>query len=249
VTASAPQRLDLLGLPLDAVTLHDASTWVLAAAGQTEPRLIVTLNPEIVVRARVDAGLAGALAAADLSVADGVGVTWAARVLGRRVPARVPGIDLATEVLRRGGPGLRVYLLGGRPGVAERAAERVRRSYGCHVVGSAHGYFRRPDEVATVCHAVRSSGAGLLLAGLGEGQELFLHEHRSELGAGAMIGVGGTLDVLAGTVRRMPRITSRLGVEWLFRVALDPRRWRRFPRLVRFAWMVARARLARRTLS
>lgn len=242
--SSPPPRQDVLGYPLDAVTFSGAADWVLrevAEARRSGPssRLVVTLNPEIVVQAAASPQLAAALRAADLSVADGVGVAWAARRSGTPLPGRVPGVDLAFEVMRRGGGDLRVYLLGAKPGVAERAAAEAASRFGVNVVGSHHGYFDRsaPDEVL---RAVASSRADLLLAGLGEGQELFLHSHAAQLGVGVMVGVGGTLDVLAGEVKRMPAWTRRLGVEWLFRVALDRRRWGRLPRLFRFAAMVLR---------
>ncbi len=227
--------------------MDEAVAWVLrearrvstrAATPVATPRLVVTLNPEIIVQAERDAALAAALRQADLSVADGVGVTWAAARSGAALPQRVPGVELSMRVLEQGGRGLRVFLLGGRPGVPESAADTVRERFGCEVVGTRHGYFARPDEVSEVCAEVRRSGAQLLLAGLGEGQERFLHENAEALAVPVMIGVGGTLDVLAGTVRRMPAWTSRLGVEWLFRVGLDPKRWRRLPRLLRFVWLV-----------
>jgi len=236
----AGRRIWLLGLPVDALTLPEAAAWVLQAARGRTSKLVVTLNPEIAVGAHDDPGLRRALCAADLSVADGVGIAWAARRLGERLPGRVPGVDLVTEVLRSGGPELGVFVLGGRPGVAERAAAEITRRFGCRVSGVHHGYFRRPDEVPQVCREVAASGCQLLLAGLGAGQERFLWENAAELGAAVAIGVGGTLDVLAGEVRRMPAWSSRLGVEWVLRVALDPKRWRRIPRLVRFAWMVIR---------
>ena len=242
--SSPPPRHDVLGYPLDAVTFSGAADWVLgevAEARRNGPssRQDVTLNPEILVQAAASPQLAAALRAADLSVADGVGVAWAARRSGTPLPGRVPGVDLAFEVMRRGGSDLRVYLLGAKPGVAERAAAEAASRFGVNVVGSHHGYFDRsaPDEVL---RAVASSRADLLLAGLGEGQELFLHSHAAQLGVGVMVGVGGTLDVLAGEVKRMPAWTRRLGVEWLFRVALDRRRWGRLPRLFRFAAMVLR---------
>lgn len=242
MTAPAPERRWLLGLPIDAIALDDAASWVLDAANRNGPALVVTLNPEIAVGSRDDPALERALRSADLSVADGVGIAWAARRAGRALPGRVPGVDLVATVLQRGGPGLRVFLLGGRPGVADRAAAEIARRYGCTVVGARHGYFRRPDEVPAVCQEVAASRCQLLLAGLGQGQERFLREHDEALGANVMIGVGGTLDVLAGEVRRMPAWSSRLGVEWLLRVGLDPKRWRRIPRLLRFAWLVLRWR-------
>lgn len=245
MAAPALTRRTVVGYPLDEATAASATAWVLHAVHDPRPKLVVTLNPEIVVQAEADGALADALRAADLSVADGVGIAWAAARHGPPLPARVPGVELAQAVLAAGGTGLRVYLLGARPGVAERAAQRIERSYGCRVVGVQHGYFRRPEEVAEVCARVRASGAQLLLAGMGEGQERFLHEHADALAVPVMMGVGGTLDVLAGEVRRMPRWTSRLGVEWLFRVGLDPKRWRRIPRLLRFvrlAWREGAAR-------
>lgn len=239
-SAAASRRTSVLGFPLDVIDLGSAARWVLSAATAAEParpRLVVTLNPEIVVQARKHPELAAALLGADLSVADGVGVALAARRAGTSLPGRVPGIDLAAEVMRLGGAGLRVYFLGGKPGVAERAAAAARQRFGVAVAGHQHGYFDRRSESGAVCAAVRDARADLLLAGLGEGQELFLARHAAELGAKAMMGVGGTLDVLAGEVKRMPAWTTRLGLEWLFRVTLDRRRWKRVPRLFEFAWL------------
>jgi len=233
----------VLGLPVDGVSLDEAATWVLdeirePQEGTRSARLVVTLNPEIAILARGDERLATALRRAELSVADGVGITWAAKRKGLELPARVPGVELVTEVLRRGGSDLSVFLLGAKPGVAEAAARSVSERFGTRVVGVHHGYFDKDKGATAVSAMVRASRADLLLAGLGEGQELFLHENSHAVGAKVMIGVGGTLDVLAGTVKRMPTWTSRLGLEWLFRVLLDPSRWQRLPRLWRFTWLV-----------
>lgn len=233
----------VLGLPLDNVSLDEAAAWVLEALERPPPegqpgRLVVTLNPEIVVRTREDALLGEAVSRAELVVADGVGVVWAAKRQGVALRGRVPGVDLVQRVLELGGADVAVYMLGGQPGVAEAAAREAEKRYGTRVAGHHHGYFETPEETAQVVRAVRESGARLLLAGLGERQEKFLYQHAAALGAAVMIGVGGTLDVLAGHVRRMPRWTTRLGVEWLFRVALDPGRWRRAPRLWRFTMLV-----------
>lgn len=237
-TVGTPTRVDVLGFPLDLVDLNEAARWALhAAKAAAEPRLVVTLNPEIVVLGRQRPDLAEALRAADLSVADGVGVAFAAKLAGAPITGRVPGVDLVAEVLRLGGGSLRVYFLGARPGVAERAARAAAGSFGVQVAGWHHGYFDREKEGASICGLVRESRPDIVLAGLGEGQELFLHRHAAELGARVLIGVGGTLDVLAGEVKRMPTWTTRLGVEWLFRVALDRRRWGRVPRLVKFTWL------------
>lgn len=232
-------RLELLGLPLDPVTMEEAVAWVAARLEGSAPAQVVTLNPEIVVRSTNDPELRRALREAELLTPDGVGILWAARRLcGVRLAGRVTGVDLTLRLFAELGPRLHVYLLGGRPGVAERAAAEAAR-WGVRVVGAHHGYF--DDEEAAV-RSVAASGANLLLAGLGERQETFLWRNKRALGVPVMIGVGGTLDVLAGEARRMPRWAQRLGVEWLLRVGLDPKRWPRASRLVRFAVAVERAR-------
>lgn len=234
------RRGSVLGHPLDPIDVDEAAQRLLARARGGPVATVVTLNPEIVVRARSDAALADALAAADLSVPDGVGVVWAARRAGLPVPGRVPGVELAQRLLELGGDDLPVYLLGGRPGVAERAAAEVARRYRTRIVGARDGYFA-PEDEAEAARQVAASGARLLLAGLGERQERFLHQQRDRLGPLVAIGVGGTLDVFAGEARRTPAWTRRLGLEWAWRVGLDPARWHRAPRLARFVLLVLRA--------
>jgi N-acetylglucosaminyldiphosphoundecaprenol N-acetyl-beta-D-mannosaminyltransferase len=236
-----PPACRVLGHDVHPLTLDAATRWVLEAArGVPAARLVVTLNPEIVVLARRDGDLRAALARADLTVADGIGIVWAARRSGVALPGRVPGVELACTVMARGGEALRVAFVGGRPGVAERAAEVARARWGVDVVLARHGYFDRQAEGRDVAAQVAHSGAQLLLAGLGEGQELVLERHRALWGVGAMIGVGGTLDVLAGIAKRTPTWTRRLGLEWAWRVGLDPARWHRVPRLARFVALTIR---------
>ena len=237
-SAEAFSRTSVLGYALAGCTLEAAAKWCLAATRDPEPKLLVTLNPEIIVQAKTNPALHKALRSAALTVADGVGVVWAAKRRGMVLPERVPGVELVSRVLELGGPDLKVFFLGSKPGVAERAAAEAQRRYGTKVAGVQHGYFKRPNEIPEVLQGVSASDAQLLLAGLGEGQELFLHQHRTELGVPLMIGVGGTLDVLAGEVQRTPAWTRRVGLEWAYRVGLDRKRWHRFPRLLRFVRLV-----------
>ena len=236
-----PPAIDVLGHAVHPVDLEQASVWCLdATLGAGPARLVVTLNPEIVVRARRDVALRAALARADLTVADGVGVVWAARRAGHALPGRVPGVELAFALLQRGGPRLRVALLGGRPGVAARAAAEAERRWGVCVTSHHHGYFDRRRDTPALAAEVATGSPHLLLAGLGEAQEQLLDQHREAWGARLLIGVGGTLDVLAGVARRTPAWTRRLGLEWAWRVGLDPARWHRVPRLTAFAWLTLR---------
>jgi N-acetylglucosaminyldiphosphoundecaprenol N-acetyl-beta-D-mannosaminyltransferase len=227
----------VLGYTVANCTLDEAARWCLWATQHPGCRLLVTLNPEIVVQAQRNTALQAALAQAELMVADGVGVVWAARRSGTPLPERVPGVDLVSALLAGGGARLSVYFLGAKPGVAERAAHAAHQRYGIQVAGVQHGYFQASDTPA-ITAAIRASGANLLLAGLGEGQERFLHDHREALRIPLMIGVGGTLDVLSGAVKRTPLWTRKLGIEWAYRVGLDPKRWHRFPRLLSFVRLV-----------
>jgi N-acetylglucosaminyldiphosphoundecaprenol N-acetyl-beta-D-mannosaminyltransferase len=224
------------------VTLEQATNWCLNAVQNPTPKLLVTTNPEIIIQAEANPALKDALLNADFTVADGVGVVWASKQLGDTVPERVPGVELAAKVLERGGPNLRVFFLGSKPGIAQKAAEEAHKKYGVIIAGVQHGYFKRPDDVEKICQMIKDSNAHLLLAGLGEGQELFLHQNRAALNVPLMMGVGGTLDVMAGEVQRTPLWTRKVGLEWAWRVGSDRKRWHRFPRLLKFVRLVLASR-------
>jgi N-acetylglucosaminyldiphosphoundecaprenol N-acetyl-beta-D-mannosaminyltransferase len=233
----------VLGYEVAACRLEQAVTWCVHAAHQPTARepaakLVVTLNPEIVVRARDDDALAQAIHQAELITADGVGILWAAKQAGAPLPERVSGVDLMFSLLAADAP-LKVFLLGSQPGVAARAAEVAKARYNAEIVGVQHGYFDKDNPVEVLEH-IASSGANILFAGLGEGQEVFLHQHREQLAVPVMMGVGGALDVLAGEVYRAPQWTRQLGVEWAWRVGGDPKRWHRIPRLWSFVQLVRR---------
>lgn len=213
-------------------------------AERSSPALVVTLNPEIVMQAEHNELVKQTIEAAQFVVADGIGVVWGSKQLGAEVPGRVPGVDLATGLLTHGDERVRVFLLGAKPGISERAAEAVKRDFSVQVAGHHHGYFDRA-ETGAIADMVRNSGANLLLAGLGEGQEHLLHSFRDRWGVNVMIGVGGTLDVLAGEAKRMPSFTQRIGLEWFFRIIGDRSRWHRLPRLFAYARFILRKKRAR----
>ena len=248
---SAGERVDILGVGFDAVTMEEAVRRVAdlleAGAGQ-----VVTANPEIVMAAneptRDGEALRRAIAASALVVADGIGVVLASRLLGTPLPERIPGVELAERAIGVAArAGKRVYLLGARPGVAEEAAARLlARHPGLVIAGVRDGYFGN-DENAAVVAAIARSGADLLLVGMGAPkQELWIAEHFRRTGVKVAIGVGGALDVYAGRVRRAPAAFRRLGLEWAYRLAREPRRIRRFVALPRFVARVLLSRVAKR---
>lgn len=238
-----PGRLTLLGHPLDPVALDVAldrlSAWI---SGPRTPHTVVTLNPEFIMQCRSAdpqaEAFTQAIARADLVTADGVGIVWAARqLLGEEVP-RAPGFDLTSGLMRRHGEGLSVFFLGAKPGVAEAAAQKAQEQYGIRVAGVHHGYFDASEDVR-VAELVRDSGADLLLTAMGAArQEIFNEYWKDVLNVPVMMGVGGVLDVLAGTASLAPAWTRRLGVEWVWRVAGDRKRWGRAPALGRFVGLV-----------
>jgi exopolysaccharide biosynthesis WecB/TagA/CpsF family protein len=258
---SSWRSVPVLGFRLDLVTLEEAAQWIARAAHEEAPTgsgpqpapgrtaIAVSFNPELVMRAQDDPAAAEALRNADLSYPDGVGAVWAARrglVPGDEsepVPERVAGVDLAQRVLEVAAQaGLSVYLLGGKPGVAEEAARRQRAQLpGLQVAGCRDGYFS-PAEEATVVAAVRRSGARILFVGMGAPrQETLLYRHRDDWGARVALGIGGSFDVWAGNTVRAPQWTRRAGVEWLYRLVREPRRLRRQMVLPRYAYQVLTA--------
>jgi len=238
-------RINLLGAPVDALSLDGAVERVAAFVADGRPRQVITLNPEILYRAYYDGALMNLLKAADLVTADGVGIVWAARVAGTPVPERVTGIDLMLRLMPRAArEGWRIFLLGAAPGVAAEAARRLVGQYpGLVIAGTRHGYFK-PDEEGAVVEEIRRAAPHLLFAALGAPkQEWFIARHKEALGVPVAMGVGGSFDVLAGRVKRAPLWMRRLHLEWLGRLLMEPSRWRRMlvlPRFARLVWSRAR---------
>jgi N-acetylglucosaminyldiphosphoundecaprenol N-acetyl-beta-D-mannosaminyltransferase len=235
-------RVEILGLPVDLVDLEQALARIGEMLESSGAHQVITLNPEYVVRAQGDPELVRAARESELVTADGVGIVWAVRHLtGERLRERVTGADLVPAVLERFGPRLRVFFLGARPGVAEKAAQNAQTRWGIWVVGVQDGYFK--DE-APVVERIAQARPDLLLVGMGERQDTFIHRNKARLGARVAIGIGGMLDVLSGEVRRAHPLARRLGLEWLVRIAGDRKRWGRFPRLLQFVRLVRVARKA-----
>lgn len=227
-------RTDVLGVAFDNVTIDEAVDRALALLEEDGPHLVVTPNPEIVQRAEKDPEFAGILAQADLVLPDGVGVIYAAKILGRPLRARVPGIDFAAALLTRiAGTGTRLFLLGAAPGVAELAAVNLRAAYpGLVVCGFHDGYFKEDRPVAD---AIREARADLVFVCLGAPkQEKWIAANGAAAGARLYVGLGGSLDVFAGKVERAPESFQRLGLEWLYRLLKQPSRIGRMVKLPLF---------------
>ena len=231
--------VDILGCRLDAIDAEPAAERILTLALDGRGAHIVTLGTEMVVLAQKDERFRAIVNASALSLCDTVGLLTVARRRGAALRARVTGVELTERLCalaaQRGVP---VYFLGGADGVAADAAAILEvRFPGLIVAGARSGYFA-PEQTAAVVAEIRRSGAKLLFAGMGSPrQEYWLAEHLADTGCGAGIGVGGSFDVLGGRVARAPHFFRRYGLEWLYRLAKEPHRWRRQLALPAFVWM------------
>lgn len=229
-------RVELLGIPIDPLTKSQAVDWVAEALAQERPRLLVSINPERMMQALRDPAFAAVLRRADLSLADGAGVLWAARRLGRPLPDRVAGVDFLSALAARGAAqGWRFFFLGGDPGVAEAAGAALRTSFpGFHLVGTYGGSPDPSDDLASVA-AIRASRAQLVFVAYGGGgEEAWLARNLAASGALVGMGVGGAFDFISGRARRAPAFMREHGLEWLHRLGHQPWRWRRMLALPRF---------------
>jgi N-acetylglucosaminyldiphosphoundecaprenol N-acetyl-beta-D-mannosaminyltransferase len=244
-------RGELLGVRFDTLTMDAAVARCLALCeGPRRTQIVLTANASHLCMMRGDGELDRACRAADLTVADGMSVVWALRASGQPVPERVAGVDLMARLLAAAGERrLRVFFLGARPEVVSALARQAgERHPGLEVAGLRDGYFSPADHDAIV-EQIRASGAHMLFVGMPSPfKETFCERHRDRLQVPVVMGVGGSFDVLAGFVRRAPVLAQRLGMEWFWRLLMEPRKlWRRYLTTnSQFIWLAGREIVARR---
>lgn len=229
------RRFVLGGIGIDRVTMAGALDAIERLVDAGRGGMVFTPNVDHVVIADRDPAFRAAYRDADVALPDGMPLLWAARLLGEPLPEKVSGSDLVLPLAARAAArGWRVYLLGGAPGVAAEAAARLRSRFpGIGIAGTDAPRIEPgtgPDETAAALARVREAGPQLLLVALGAPkQEVWIHRHLEQLRPAVAVGVGASLDFVAGRRRRAPRWISRAGLEWLWRLSLEPRRlWRRY---------------------
>lgn len=226
----------ILGVQIDKITAEYALKKTERFVRTEGVSVIYTPNPEIVMAAYEDPSFCKILNDADLCTPDGIGVVYASRMLHNPVPERVPGFDLTCGLLKsiaKTGEG--VFLFGAKPGVAETAKKNLEQKYpGLNVCGTHDGYFKPEDEDGII-DAINQSGAKLLLVCLGAPkQEKWIAAHKDALRVNLCMGVGGALDVFAGTVKRAPEFFIKCNLEWMYRFIKQPSRLNRFAALPKF---------------
>jgi N-acetylglucosaminyldiphosphoundecaprenol N-acetyl-beta-D-mannosaminyltransferase len=226
LSPNGASRSLVLDVPVDRLTMEQALGRVQQAIESRRPLQIGVVNAAKVVNMRRDQELREAVLGCDLILADGMSVVWASRVLGPPLPERVAGIDLMHGILglahRRGH---RVYCLGATPAVLDRALAAVRATYpDAPIAGAHHGYFESSAE-EEVAERIRQARPDVLLVAMtSPKKERFIARWGRRMDVPVVHGVGGSFDVLAGKVKRAPRVFQRLGLEWLMRMLQEPRR-------------------------
>lgn len=238
-----PEEIEMFDVHLDPLTMEEALERATSFIRDGTPHLIVTSDTSAIVRAQEDEELRTIINQADLATMDGQGVVLCARLLNFPVGTRVPGVDMMMRLCeicaQLDQP---IALLGALPGVAEEAARRLEQRYpGLQVVYHHDGYFT-PEEEPEIVAAIREARPAVLFVAMGiPKQEKWIHRHMDELQVPVCMGVGGSLDVIAGRVKRAPEWMQRWGLEWLYRTALEPRRLPRLAALPRLFFMSLRA--------
>jgi N-acetylglucosaminyldiphosphoundecaprenol N-acetyl-beta-D-mannosaminyltransferase len=231
-------RPHILGVPADPITFEDMlrhmEEWI-----HVGDRLhhICTINPEFIIIAQRDPEFFAVLQESDLNVIDGWGTVWALRLRGIQVPQRVTGSDGVPLIAERAAQkGWRLFLLGGFNGVAECSAQILQTRYPSLQIAGTYEGSPHPDQAEEIIRRINAAQADILLVAYGAPkQDIWIHQYRERLQVKVAMGVGGAFDFIAGAVPRAPLWMRRGGIEWLYRLYLQPSRWRRMLRLPLFA--------------
>ena len=243
--AECVPSISLLGVKIHRITMAQTLEAVRAFIESGKPHMIVTADASMIAMARKDDDLREIVNSADLVTPDGSGLLWGAKTLGTPLVERVSGVDISREMCRMSGEmGFSIFFLGSEPGVAMAAAENLQKEFpDMLVAGTHHGYFKA-DEDSEIVRMVRESGAGVLLAGMGiPRQEKWIRKYLAELSVSVAMGVGGSMDVFSGKVKRAPVWMQNHGLEWIYRLCQDPSKIKKVAILPKFVLMVYRSKV------
>ncbi|HVW66209.1 MAG TPA: WecB/TagA/CpsF family glycosyltransferase [Candidatus Peribacteraceae bacterium] len=238
-------RIVILGVPVDPLTRGEAVARLqsmLSSAGQHH---VMTPNSEMLVAASHDEAFRSVLQKSDLNIADSQGLVWMSRLIGQSLPERVTGVDTVTDLCASLSKDHPVFLLGAAPGIAEKTADVLRvRNPHLTIVGTFAGSPKENDAMEIIRRIADAKPHLLLVAYGAPAQDLWIHEHLAKLpSVRVAMGVGGTFDFIAGTQIRAPKMLQSLGLEWLWRLMREPRRFTRILNaVVVFPWLAFRYR-------
>ncbi len=235
--AAKGREIRVLGLPVSDSTMEETLAYIDKTVAEQGYARIVTMNAEIAYLAATDQKVRHIIETADYVTADGSGILWAAERYGTPLKERVSGIDLVQHLLARGKH--RFYFLGAHPDVIETAMMKIHSDYpDVSIVGYHDGYFKE-EESAAIAQEIAAAQTDILFVAMGfPKQDQWIMEHREETGIHVAIGVGGSLDVLSGNVKRAPKLFQKMGMEWFYRLCTDPKRIKRMMALPKFMSLV-----------
>jgi N-acetylglucosaminyldiphosphoundecaprenol N-acetyl-beta-D-mannosaminyltransferase len=241
------KKIDVLGVPFLYTKLDQFVKTLCEHADKGEKKFVVTANPEIVMLARENKEFNELVQKADYVTADGIGVVKGAAMLGTPLPERVPGYDTLLGLLREANETKRsIYMLGAQEEVIEKAVARIRHDYpNVQIAGYHHGFFDWEDD--TIPNQIRETKPDFIFVALGAPrQEKWIQQHFYTMEKGVFMGVGGSFDALAGTMKRAPEIWQKLHLEWFYRLLKQPSRWRRMLALPHFVLEVRKEKRRRK---
>lgn len=229
-------KKQVMTIAFDNLTMNEAVATAMEHIGARTRCRVVTPNAEFALEAKKNPRFLNILNSSQLVLADGISVVLASKIIGDPMQGRVTGVGFAqalAEAMAKEGRSL--YLLGAKPGVAEQAAAKLQETYpGLKIAGTHDGYFK---EESPVVEAINAAKPDALLVCLGAPkQEYFMEDHDADLEVPVMAGLGGSMDVLAGNVKRAPEFFQKFGLEWLYRLVKEPQRWRRMIKLPLYLW-------------
>ena len=230
------ERLEILGVGIDKLTGQEALQQIGAFIASGQPHQIVTANAEIIYQASKNEKMRSVINKAQMVTADGSGVVWASRQLSQPLPQRVTGIDLVNGICEQSAKEKwKIYILGSAPGVAATAAVNIRDKFpGCNIIGTHHGYFNAKEEKQILAELEQLQPDVLFVALGAPKQEYWIADHIEQLQIPVAMGIGGSMDVLSGNVKRAPKWMQKMSLEWLYRLLIQPTRFKRRLALPKF---------------
>jgi len=230
-------KLSIMGVRIDNLSMNEVLKIAEEKIEKNEQYIIYTPNTEFIMMCQKDKEFLNLMNESDINIPDGIGLIYAGKIKKHPLKEKVGGYDLSVNLLKMANDkGLKLYVVGGKPGVAEAAMENVREKYpGIKIVGAQHGYFKGThlgkkghEEELAVIEDINKHQPHILFVGFGaKKQELWIEYNKDLINANVIIGNGGTLDGLAGIVKRAPDIFIKLGLEWLYRLMKEPKRIKR----------------------
>lgn len=233
-------KVNILGVKVDKVGIDEAVDKIFAMLEENRAHSVFTPNSEIILNAYKDKSFCDVLNSSDLLTADGIGVVYASKILHDPISQRCAGYDIACKLVDRiSETGHRLYLFGGKPGVANMAKKNLERKYPfIQIVGTRDGYFKE-EETQDIINDINMVDADIVFVCLGAPkQEKWIYENKDKLKARVLMGIGGSLDVFAGVAERAPDFWCRMGLEWLYRLIKEPWRFKRMLALPKFGLIV-----------